>query len=406
MLDYQSLIPKSFSEEDRYNLLEIIKINSNAYQEEIKTDDKYLSLNNKIISDIIYWYVNLFDCKQIVKTFPVYTPVVISPYTKETVAIKTRKSEHFVDIDKNILEFIKENLQDTDIHVKEEEMIFDYIRKLQISNIKFNLYFPKMEFDGNSFKPKLGMFDADYFQDMSALLLNPIHSATLPLNSDEILIQYIKPEPSVIFYPYKYMVFSEKEYNTTKFKYLYRYHLEKTKWFDRSFDLIRLKNNMSEKLFINKFQVDFMIKDLIKQIGFNNEQFTHVIGIANGGLNVSIPIAKILNLPHKSVTIRFYANENKSSEIPKEINFDQLKDLDENSNILFCDDLIDSGISLNYLKQNIKFKHKIAVLYYNKNSFNIIPEYYCYEKPKQWIVFPWELTSVICNSINNPEVTC
>jgi hypoxanthine phosphoribosyltransferase len=116
-----------------------------------------------------------------------------------------------------------------------------------------------------------------------------------------------------------------------------------------------------------------------------------VIGIANGGLNISIPIAKILKLPHKSVTIRFYANENKSSETPKEVNFEDLKDLDPSSNILFVDDLIDGCHTVNYLKQNIKFKHKIAVLYYNKNDFNIIPEYYCYEKPDKWLEFYWEI---------------
>lgn len=153
---------------------------------------------------------------------------------------------------------------------------------------------------------------------------------------------------------------------------------------------------MTNKLFINKFQVDFMIKDLVNQIQDNNEKFTHVIGIANGGLNVSKPIANILKLPHKSITIRFYGNDNIHSEQPKEINLDELKDLDINSNILFCDDLTDSGISVNYLKQNIKFKHKIAVLYHNKvNKFNIIPEYYCYEKPDVWLDFYWESNSLV-----------
>ena len=148
---------------------------------------------------------------------------------------------------------------------------------------------------------------------------------------------------------------------------------------------------MTNKSIINKFQVDFMIKDLVNQINDNNEKFTHIVGIANGGLNISIPISKILNLPHKSITIRFYGDSKTPNTTPKEINFDQLNDLNENSNLLFCDDLIDTGVSFDYLKRNIKFKHKIAVLYHNKNNkYNLMADYFCYEKPNEWVNFWWD----------------
>lgn len=100
---------------------------------------------------------------------------------------------------------------------------------------------------------------------------------------------------------------------------------------------------MTNELILNKIQCDFMINDLVDQILMNNERFTHVIGIANGGLNISIPISKKLNIPHKSITIRFYGNDKTPhANIPKETDFVELNRLDENSNILFCDDLIDN----------------------------------------------------------------
>lgn len=243
MLDYESLIPKSFSAEDRYNLLEIIKTNSRAYQEEIKTDDYYLSLNNKIISDIIYWYIHLFDCRQIVKTIPVYTPVSISPYTKTDILMKTRKSEHFIDIDSDIIKFIKENINEEHQLLKEEEMIFDYIRNLTVNNIKFDIYFPNMTLMEGTFTPKYGDFNIEYFKDnINMLNIKINHIGHLPLNTDEILIRYISDKPSVVFYPYMYLLSYIKNKNShAEFKHLCRYHIEKTKWFDGSFDLIRLK---------------------------------------------------------------------------------------------------------------------------------------------------------------------
>lgn len=243
MLDYESLIPKSFSQEDRYNLLEIIKTNSKAYQNEIKEDDKYLSLNNKIISDVVYWYVNLFDCKKIVKTVPVYTPVTISPYTKEDICVKTRKSEHFIDIDVDIVNFIKKSLKEEHKLIKEEEMIFDYIRNLSINNIKFNIYFPNMTITDDSFKLSFGNFDAEYFHDnihMQNIKVNDV--GHLPLNPDEMIIQYISSTPPVIFYPYMYLLaFIKNKNSNVEFKHLCRYHIEITKWFDGSFELIKLK---------------------------------------------------------------------------------------------------------------------------------------------------------------------
>lgn len=48
---------------------------------------------------------------------------------------------------------------------------------------------------------------------------------------------------------------------------------------------------------VSKEKVDEMILKLYKRIVLNKENFDYVVGIERGGLNVSIPLAKMLNIP-------------------------------------------------------------------------------------------------------------
>jgi hypothetical protein len=95
----------------------------------------------------------------------------------------------------------------------------------------------------DSFKPSFGNFDAEYFHDTIAMQNIKINEVGhLPLNPDEMIIQYISSTPPVIFFPYMYLLSFIKNKNShVEFKHLCRYHIETTKWFDGSFELIKLK---------------------------------------------------------------------------------------------------------------------------------------------------------------------
>ncbi len=121
-----------------------------------------------------------------------------------------------------------------------------------------------------------------------------------------------------------------------------------------------------------------------------NVRLDYVVGIERGGLNVSIPLAKLLNLPHKSIGISFYNEENTANAEPiVDFHGHVFK---EDDYILVVDDLIDEGHTLNYLINNVNCKHYIAVLYWNKyGKFGVIPDFYVETKyPSQWLEFYWE----------------
>ena len=54
---------------------------------------------------------------------------------------------------------------------------------------------------------------------------------------------------------------------------------------------------MMLKITYSQEQIDKMIASLIKMVTMSRKK----VGIREGGLNVSIPVAKALNLPHYSV---------------------------------------------------------------------------------------------------------
>ena len=140
---------------------------------------------------------------------------------------------------------------------------------------------------------------------------------------------------------------------------------------------------------VSKEKVDEMILKLYKRIVLNKENFDYVVGIERGGLNVSIPLAKMLNIPHKAIKISFYKDKI-ASNIP-EVDF-YGHQFDKKDKVLVVDDLIDNGHTFSYFIDNIQCKHKIAVLYWNKYAkYFIIPDYYIEEKfINTWLTFYWE----------------
>lgn len=151
-----------------------------------------------------------------------------------------------------------------------------------------------------------------------------------------------------------------------------------------------MQNRQTKLVVVNKDKADEMTFKLSKRIILDNHKFDYVLGIENGGLNVSIPLSKMLELPHKSIKISFYNDENKINKIPN-VDFHGIN-INKSDKVLVVDDLIDSSATFNYFKNNIICNYKIAVLYWNKyNKNKIIPDYYIEEKfMNTWLEFYWE----------------
>ena len=114
---------------------------------------------------------------------------------------------------------------------------------------------------------------------------------------------------------------------------------------------------------------DVAVKELVKQIG--NEEFSEIFPIPRGGIVLAGCLSYKLN---SSILSQGY-----------------LREFTDTSKILFIDDTVDSGQTLDYYKSWFR-KAKFATIFYNKQSI-VKPDFWVWEqKPEEWIVFPWENT--------------
>jgi len=141
---------------------------------------------------------------------------------------------------------------------------------------------------------------------------------------------------------------------------------------------------------VSKEKVDSMILKLASRIKLDNNKFDYILGIENGGLNVSKPLSEMLNVPHKSIKISFYKEDHTVSSTPS-LELHGLN-INKKDKVLVVDDLIDNGHTLKYFQENFICKSKIAVLYWNKyGKYKVIPDYFIEEKfINSWLEFYWE----------------
>jgi hypoxanthine phosphoribosyltransferase len=119
--------------------------------------------------------------------------------------------------------------------------------------------------------------------------------------------------------------------------------------------------------------------------------FNQVVGIENGGLNISIPISKRFHIPHSSIKISCYS----SSCVPSNTTVIKINEMfAKNKFYLIVDDIIDTGLTIKHFSEKTGLFHKkdflIASIYWCSKS-PIVPDFFVKTKEKsQWIVYPWE----------------
>lgn len=138
-------------------------------------------------------------------------------------------------------------------------------------------------------------------------------------------------------------------------------------------------------------KVNDMVKDLCHKIEMSEISFNKIVGIANGGLNISIPLSEMLHIPHQQLKISFYEGKfvYKSQSFKHE----------DDDIVLLVDDLIDSGKTIKYFCDQYHFCQGknlfVACLFYKVDNDHFqYANYYVEEKPEEWIQFPWEKSKV------------
>lgn len=150
------------------------------------------------------------------------------------------------------------------------------------------------------------------------------------------------------------------------------------------------------KRYITEKDFSYLGWVLMEKLNDHKHKFDFVLGIRNGGLNISNPIAKQFNKPHHSVRISFYDGEQRL-EIPQVDDWDKLKFLQTAGKFLWVDDIIDSGSTLRWFIGHTGLKidknFMVATIHWCKeNSPDLQPNFYVELKDKNdWIVYPWEI---------------
>lgn len=145
--------------------------------------------------------------------------------------------------------------------------------------------------------------------------------------------------------------------------------------------------DLSDKVYVEQETVDEMIASLCDKIEAAELPINKIVGIANGGLNVSIPLAKMLRIPHQQLRISFYEGD---------FIFEEQSFVHEDDDvILLVDDLIDSGKTIGFFNdkyhtcqgQNLY----VASLFFKfDNDHFQYANFYAEDKPEGWCIFPWE----------------
>jgi len=174
---------------------------------------------------------------------------------------------------------------------------------------------------------------------------------------------------------------------------------------------------MGKKVNIKFKELNKSSKSLAEVIKSDKFQPDLIVGIARGGLFLAQMLAYSLNVKDiKTVSIQFRDNANdtefaarfKIMQFLDDIIYKRLSLGEKDISILFTDDLIDSGETINFFKNclniyvnqlpnEIKFfkmDARFAVSYKDITYKEILEDkfkVYAYDiKPNGWVVFPWD----------------
>jgi len=119
--------------------------------------------------------------------------------------------------------------------------------------------------------------------------------------------------------------------------------------------------------------------------------FTHIIGIARGGLFPSTIISYKLDLPLITCSVSSY-NGDKKNEL--HVNHDlKITQFNQDSKLLLVDDICDTGETMKWLSNKLTsggIKHKKACIFTKPKHTKYLDHYGSVVPEDKWIVFPWE----------------
>ena len=147
-----------------------------------------------------------------------------------------------------------------------------------------------------------------------------------------------------------------------------------------------------EKRKVDYSTIDFLSKALALRFKLNGRTFTHVIGVARGGLLPAKIISYILDAQMLSFGVSSYDGDKQTGEmkVTQGIDFDTLP---KESRILVIDDKVDTGSTIEFMRKQIgdRFEYvRYAAIFAEKRATKKIDHYGVVLSDHTWVDFPWE----------------
>lgn len=119
--------------------------------------------------------------------------------------------------------------------------------------------------------------------------------------------------------------------------------------------------------------------------------FTHVIGIARGGLVPATIISYVLDIPLVTCSVSSYDDTIKGElTIQDDLNISKFT---KDSKVLIVDDICDTGDTIHWITNKLttsNIKHETACIFTKKKHVEKLKFYGSVVSEDKWIVFPWE----------------
>jgi len=149
-----------------------------------------------------------------------------------------------------------------------------------------------------------------------------------------------------------------------------------------------------EKRFLTWEEFGTLSRKLAERLEVTNRAFDQIIALSRGGLPLGVAMSHRFSAPLKVVSIKSYNDKtHKQGRFVCDLSSADIQQW--KGNVLICDDIADTGKTMNYLMSVIEGAESdltfctVATLFYKEKSL-VTPDCYAECVGDEWIVFPWE----------------
>lgn len=137
---------------------------------------------------------------------------------------------------------------------------------------------------------------------------------------------------------------------------------------------------MTDKLIIGWELFDLMVKDIVDK--YSDQEIKRIVGLSRGGLPLGVTLSNKMGVPF--IPLEWQTRDGKVKDVNKLL---MIKGCYDPKEVLFVDDICDSGLTISQIKEYIPQSRWCALV--NKIPGAIEFETILVEDDR-WVVFPWE----------------